>query len=223
MNLALVCVGAGSSSRFGGDKLAELLGSQTVFARAITSLNQAYPEAQLVVVVPGHLLEEWRDRLQPEFPDARFVAGGKRRQDSVRAGIELAIDGGAKIVAVHDAARPMVHPEDVRAVVSGLGEAAGSILCSRVTDTVKRAGEDGLVDNTVSRDDLLLAQTPQVFRVAALQEAWDATDPEREWTDESTLLEWAGLPVRAVLAEHPNPKLTTDADLLLVRSLLAVV
>jgi 2-C-methyl-D-erythritol 4-phosphate cytidylyltransferase len=222
MNLALVCVGGGSSSRFGGDKLAEPLGRRCVFASAIAAVTRAFPEAPLVVVAPADNLAGWRDRLQPDFPEARLIAGGPRRQDSVRAGVELAIEGGGEVVAVHDAARPLVHPNDVRAVVSGLGEASGAILSSRVTDTVKRADEDRMVVDTVPRGDLYFAQTPQVFRTSALVEAWRTIDPVREWTDESTLLEWAGFPVRCVVAKFPNPKLTTEADLGLMRSLMAV-
>ena len=126
------------------------------------------------------------------------------------------------MVAVHDAARPLVHPDDVRAVVSGVGEMAGAILCARVADTVKRADGARMVVDTVSRADLYFAQTPQVFRASALVDAWRTVDPSREWTDECMLLEGAGLPVRCVLAKHPNPKLTTEADLALIRSLMAV-
>jgi len=223
MNLALVCVGGGSSSRFGGDKLAASLGRRCVFASAIAALTRAFPEAAMVVVVPGDRLPVWRDRLQPDFPEARLIAGGPRRQDSVRAGIELAVEGGADVVAVHDAARPLVHRDDVRAVVAGLGEASAAILSTRVTDTVKRADEDGMVVDTAPREELLFAQTPQVFRASVLMEAWRAVDPAREWTDESTLLEWAGFPVRCVVAKHPNPKLTTEADLELMRCLMEVL
>jgi len=222
VNLALVCVGGGSSSRYGGDKLAEPLGQRSVFATAIAALTRAFPKAALVVVVPDDHLLAWRDRLQPDFPEARLIAGGPRRQDSVQAGIQLAVEGGAEVIAVHDAARPLVHPDDVRAVVSGLGEASGAILSSRVTDTVKRADINGLVVDTVPREDLFFAQTPQVFRTSALLGALRTIDPAREWTDESTLLEWAGFPVRCVVAKHPNPKLTTEADLVLMRSLMAV-
>jgi len=222
MNLALVCVGGGSSSRFGGDKLAASLGRRCVFASAIAALARAFPEAAIVVVVPGDRLSVWRDRLQPDFPEARLIAGGPRRQDSVRAGVELVVEGGAEVVAVHDAARPLVHPDDVRAVVAALGEASGAILSSRVTDTVKRADEDGMVVATVPREELLFAQTPQVFQTSALMDAWRTIDPVREWTDESALLEWAGFPVRCVVAAHPNPKLTTEVDLVHIRSLMAV-
>ena len=105
--LAFVCVGAGRGVRFGGDKLAERLGSRTVFAAALGALVRAAPEALMVVVVCDAMLEFWRDQLSPECPQGRFVSGGDRRQDSVRAGVLYAAQAGADVVAVHDAARPL--------------------------------------------------------------------------------------------------------------------
>ncbi len=135
--LCFVCVGAGQGSRFGGEKLAQALGGRTVFASALGALVTAIPAAPLVVVVAPERLQEWRDRLRPDFPEALFVGGGARRQDSVRAGVDAAIGLGAEVVAIHDAARPLVDPRDVLSVVNGLGEADGAILTARVSDTVK--------------------------------------------------------------------------------------
>lgn len=219
LNLAFVCVGAGRGVRFGGDKLAEKIGLRTIFSTALGALEQALPEALMVVVVGEAKLEFWRDHLSPEFPQARFVSGGDRRQDSVRAGVLYAAQAGAEVVAVHDAARPLVDPRDVKAVVSALGGAAGAILTARVADTVKKIDGNDMVVDTVSRDRLRFALTPQVFRITTLMEVWQRTDPKRVWTDEATLLESAGIPVHTVLARHPNPKVTTEGDLRVVRAM----
>jgi 2-C-methyl-D-erythritol 4-phosphate cytidylyltransferase len=216
LNLALVCVGAGRGERFGGDKLAEPLGDRTVLEVALAGLVRAFPDAPLFVVVAPNRLAEWRERISERLPTARFVAGGERRQDSVRAGVELAADGGADVVAVHDGARPLVDPSDVKGVVWALGSAAGSVLVAQVADTVKRIDGTGQVLGTVPRQDLRLALTPQVFRVAALARAWQEADLQLEWTDESTMLEFRDRPRR------PNPKLTTDLDLSLIRALMRV-
>jgi 2-C-methyl-D-erythritol 4-phosphate cytidylyltransferase len=213
-------VGAGRGVRFGGDKLAEMLGPRTVFATAIGALAKAVSEALLVVVVADSRLEFWRDRLSTEYPQARFVGGGDRRQDSVRAGVLYAAQAGAEVVAVHDAARPLVHPEDVQAVIGAVGGADGAILSSRVSDTVKRVDGNEMVVDTLSRDRLRFALTPQVFQIATLLEVWQRADLKRVWTDEAALLESAGIPVRSVLARHPNPKVTTAADLRLVRAMV---
>ena len=220
MNLAFVCVGAGRGVRFGSDKLAGMLGPRTVFASALRALSKAAPEALMVVVVAETHLDFWRENLAPDFPQARYVGGGNRRQDSVRAGVLYAAQAGAEVVAVHDAARPLVDPRDVEAVISLLGGSAGAVLTARVSDTVKRVDGNEMVIDTVPRERLRLAQTPQVFRIATLMEVWQRADSSRVWTDEAALLESAGIPVRAVLARHPNPKVTTEADLLVVRAMV---
>lgn len=221
--LAFVCVGAGRGVRFGGDKLAERLGSRTVFAAALGALVRAAPEALMVVVVCDAMLEFWRDQLSPECPQARFVSGGDRRQDSVRAGVLYAAQAGADVVAVHDAARPLVDPEDVEAVINAVGGVAGAILSARISDTVKRVDGNGMVVDTLPREKLRSALTPQVFQIATLLEVWQRADLKRVWTDEATLLESAGIPVRSVLARHPNPKVTTEADLELMRAMMGSV
>jgi 2-C-methyl-D-erythritol 4-phosphate cytidylyltransferase len=218
-----VCVAAGRGERFGGDKLAETLGARTVLETSLAALRRALPEAPLVVVVAEDRIINWRHRLSSSFPGARVVAGGPRRQDSVRAGVAMAEEIGAEIVVVHDAARPLIDPADVRRGVSALGNAAGSVLCAAVGDTVKRVDAVGVVAETIPREDLRLAQTPQVFRVAALEEAWGRVDGDRRWTDESALLESAGMTVQSVVARKPNPKLTDPSDLQVIRAMLDLV
>jgi 2-C-methyl-D-erythritol 4-phosphate cytidylyltransferase len=215
-----VCVAAGRGARFGADKLAESLGRSTVLETALKALEGVLPDAPMVVVVSAERLPEWSRRLQVSFPAARLVIGGPRRQDSVRCGVELARELGVDIVVVHDAARPLVAAEDVRGVVWALGDSDGAVLSSVVLDTVKRIDESGLILETVNRDQLRLAQTPQVFRIDALVEAWSRADREREFSDEAALLEWAGMTVRSVVANHPNPKLTRPSDLALMRGVL---
>jgi 2-C-methyl-D-erythritol 4-phosphate cytidylyltransferase len=220
VNLALICVGGGRSERYGSDKLSEQVGDRTVLEVSVGALRRAFPAAPLIIVVASDRLEGWRQRLAQSIPEARLLVGGKRRQDSVRAGVEAAAELGADVVAVHDAARPLVDSQDIKGVVWALGSSAGAVLCSRISDTVKRIDSDGFVDCTLPRDDLRLAQTPQVFRVSALFRAWQEAGDDRLWTDEASMLESMGMPVRSVLAQRPNPKLTTEDDLQLIRALL---
>ncbi|MCD4749747.1 MAG: 2-C-methyl-D-erythritol 4-phosphate cytidylyltransferase [Thermoanaerobaculales bacterium] len=217
MNLAIICVAGGMGQRFGRDKLAEPLGDSTVLETSLTALRSAYPTADLCVVLPPQQLSRWRLSLEGTFPGIRLVGGGSRRQDSVRNGIESAVETGADIAAVHDGARPMVDPLDVRSVVEGLGNADGAVLCQAVVDTVKRVASDGLILETVPRDELRLAQTPQVFRVSSIQRAWAEGDFGQEWTDEAALLESLGMQVQTVSARHANPKVTTELDLQFLR------
>ena len=105
-------------------------------------------------------------------------------------------------------------------MIAALGEAAGAILTARVSDTVKKIDGNDMAIDTVSRERLRFALTPQVFRIAILMEAWQRSDPKRVWTDEAALLESVGIPVHTVLARHPNPKITTEADLRTVKAMM---
>ena len=217
MKFCFVCVGAGRGRRFGSDKLSEKLGDRTVLETSIAALRTAVPTAPLVVVVAPEAVEQWRGIVESEFSSIDVVAGGNRRQDSVRLGVARAVDGGAEIVAIHDAARPLVHPDDIRKLIDAMGDATAAILVAEVCDTVKRVDEEGIIRETVDRGPLRLAQTPQVFRVSALEDAWRKQGPSGEWSDEAMLLEINGCEVRSVVADHPNPKLTTAGDLEMAR------
>ncbi len=219
MKLGMVCVGGGRGERFGSDKLAAELGESTVLGSSIARLRGAFPAAPLAVVLPRAKLSSWRERLAPRFADVLWVAGGARRQDSVRAGVEAVAEHGIERVLVHDAARPLVDPWDVLRVADALADADGVVLCGPVVDTVKRVDELGVILGTVDRSELRLAQTPQVFRLVSLRRAWDRLDGAAEVTDEAMLLEAAGMTVRTVLTRRPNPKLTLPEDLELLRRL----
>jgi len=165
--------------------------------------------------------------------DLAVVDGGATRAQSVANALEAV---GAELVAIHDAARPLVTPELIEAVIASLvadPEAAGAIAATPVTDTVKQATSPALtVDNTANaglviertldRERLWAAQTPQVFRVAALRAAL-AGDPERvaAATDEASLVEAAGGRVLIHPAPPENLKVTTPLDLKLAELLLA--
>ncbi len=211
--LAIIVAAAGSSRRFGADKLAARLGGRTVLEHAVARLREAIPDAPLVVVVAADQLDHWRATLARSDPDIELRVGGARRQDSVRLGVGHVAHRRPELIAVHDAARPLVHPDDVRSVVAAVAEADAAMLCAEVFDTVKQVDDGGRVAATIDRRSLRLAQTPQIVRAAALERAWLRQGLIREWTDEAMLVEADGGEVRAVVGRHPNPKLNTPGDL----------
>ncbi|MET0306389.1 MAG: 2-C-methyl-D-erythritol 4-phosphate cytidylyltransferase, partial [Solirubrobacterales bacterium] len=148
------------------------------------------------------------------------VDGGATRAQSVANALAAV---GTELVAIHDAARPLVTPELVEGVVATLvtdPDADGAIAATPVTDTIKRAPE-GVIEATVDRARLWAAQTPQVFRVEALRRALEA-DPARveSATDEAMLIEAAGGRVLIHPATPENLKVTTPLDLRLAELLL---
>jgi 2-C-methyl-D-erythritol 4-phosphate cytidylyltransferase len=153
--------------------------------------------------------------------DLTVVDGEATRAHSVANALEAV---GTELVAIHDAARPLVTPELIEGVIATLlatPDADGAIAATPVIDTIKRT-KAGVVDRTVDRDELWAAQTPQVFRTEALRAAI-AMDPERTAaaTDESMLIEAAGGRVLIHPAPPENFKVTTALDLRLAELLLA--
>lgn len=165
--------------------------------------------------------------------DLGVVPGGATRAQSVANALEAV---GTECVAIHDAARPLLTPELVEALVADLAanpEAAGVIAAAPVTDTVKRAKKTNLqltpaeeanrslaIERTEDRNTLWGAQTPQVFRAEALREALAAAERPEEATDEAMLVEWSGGTVLIHPIEAENLKVTTPLDLRVAELLL---
>ena len=160
--------------------------------------------------------------------EAVAVAGGASRSESVAAGLQRV---ESELVAVHDAARPLVTAKLIDELVAKLldrPDAAAVIAAAPITDTVKRAGEPrpagGAYDvaETINRDELWAVQTPQVFRTAALREALE-TKPERiaAATDDAMLVEEAGGKVLLYPSSPENLKVTTPLDRRIAELLLA--
>jgi 2-C-methyl-D-erythritol 4-phosphate cytidylyltransferase len=186
----------------------------------------------IVAAPPGHeaAVEELARATDLEV---RVVAGGDSRSQSVARALEGV---ETDLFAIHDGARPLVTPELIDELVSKLAsrpDAAGVIAAAPLADTVKRAREPcpakgpvprggPTVAQTVSRDHLWAAQTPQVFRSAALREAFD-TDPQRiaAATDDAMLVEESGGKVLIHPAAAENLKVTTELDLRIAELLLA--
>jgi 2-C-methyl-D-erythritol 4-phosphate cytidylyltransferase len=154
--------------------------------------------------------------------DVGVVDGGATRAQSVANALQAV---GTELVAIHDAARPLVTPELIDGVVASLIDdpgADGAIAATSVADTIKRAAEPNQVEETLDREQLWAAQTPQVFRAEALRAAM-AGDPDRvaAATDESMLVEGAGGRVLIHPGSADNLKVTTPVDLRFAELLLS--
>jgi 2-C-methyl-D-erythritol 4-phosphate cytidylyltransferase len=147
------------------------------------------------------------------------VQGGDRRQDSVSVAMQhLAPD--TTIVAVHDAVRPFVSVEEIESVIHEADRRGAAILAVPIVDTVKQVEKD-IIDSTLAREHLVLAQTPQVFQMGILREAFErAKQDEYYGTDESSLVERLGRPVSIVRGSERNIKITRPSDLTLARVFL---
>ena len=193
-------------------------------------------EAAVVAAAPGHE-DHTRAVAESEVGDHALavlvVTGGASRSQSVAAALELV---ETELAAIHDAARPLVAPELIDALVAALAarpDTAGVIAATALTDTVKRArqarpakggfaGGGPAIAQTLSREHLWAAQTPQVFRTEVLRRAL-AADARRtaEATDDATLVEKVGGTVLIHPAPPENLKVTTATDLTVAEALLS--
>jgi 2-C-methyl-D-erythritol 4-phosphate cytidylyltransferase / 2-C-methyl-D-erythritol 2,4-cyclodiphosphate synthase len=145
------------------------------------------------------------------------VHGGHSRQESTRLALAALEELGPEIVLIHDGVRPFIDAPLIDRVIDMVGDGTGALPVVAVSDTLKRQGENMLVEATVPRDGLFAAQTPQGFPfrpiLDAHEKAWKAG--LTSFTDDSAIAEWAGLPVRLVEGSPDNTKLTWARDIAL--------
>ena len=148
------------------------------------------------------------------------VAGGKERQDSVRQALAV-VGEGVHLVVIHDAVRPCVTETMVTQVVEAAA-VDGAPAALPMRDTVKQVGGDRVIERTIDRNPLWLAQTPQAFRRDWLVEAHQKAQAEGlAATDDAFLMEWMGHPVRVVEGSGENIKVTRPEDLVIGEAILA--
>ncbi|MGG2399757.1 2-C-methyl-D-erythritol 4-phosphate cytidylyltransferase [Pseudomonas sp. SH1-B] len=160
----------------------------------------------------------WPELAVARDPRIRRAAGGRERADSVLAGLETLKSCGAADddwVLVHDAARPNLAADDLQRLLDSLADdPVGGLLAVPARDTLKRAGPDGRVLETVDRSVIWQAYTPQMFRLNALHQALTrALQAQVAITDEASAMEWAGLAPRLIEGRADNLKVTRPEDL----------
>jgi len=204
-----VIAAAGSGQRLGagGPKAFVELAGRPLLEWTLEAFRGAVSIAEVIVAAPPG------SESRVSELGVLAVAGGEHRSESVANALELA---GEELVVVHDAARPLVTPGLVDAVVEELEAedgAAGVIAAAPVTDTIKEASGEGRVERTLDRSRLWAVQTPQAFRAAALREALSEPEAFAGATDEAMLVERGGGVVLIHSAPPENIKVTTPHDL----------
>jgi 2-C-methyl-D-erythritol 4-phosphate cytidylyltransferase len=212
---------AGQGRRFGdGDKTLQSVARRPVLEWSIRALIESGEVAHIVVVVSDmnqSPVIELIAGLQSPVP-VSTVRGGALRMESVQAGVR-ALDDQCELVAIHDAARPVITADLVRSVIHSGRTTGAAIPGTRVTDTIKRIAGN-MVESTVDRSELVAVQTPQVFRRDWLIASYHALDSNAEATDEAAILEAAGYPVQVVPGDEANIKVTTRSDVVVAEALL---
>ncbi len=224
MHVAAIIAAAGEGRRIGSDRPKQWLdlGGRPILQWAVDAFDASDRVDEIVVVLPPAAASGDQDRPRPEArrTPLSLVAGGARRQDSVANGFD-AVAGRADLIVVHDAARPLVTGALIARTLDAAMEAGAALAALPAQDTVKAAAADGrLVERTLARERVYLAQTPQAFRVDVLAAAVALGRGGVEATDEAALAELAGYPVRLVEGDARNLKITTADDLAMARALV---
>lgn len=216
MHVTAIIAAAGAGRRLGAAVPKQMLqiGGRTILERSVFAFASHPRINEVIVALPAELVAEPPLWLR-QHHSIRVVEGGARRQDSVAAAFDN-VATTSDIILVHDAARPFVSSELIGRCIDAAAAFGGAIAALPVSDTVKRVVNDGgtpLIDATLPRESIYLAQTPQGFRRDVLSAAVALGRSGVEGTDEAALAERAGHAVRVVAGEPGNVKITTAADL----------
>jgi 2-C-methyl-D-erythritol 4-phosphate cytidylyltransferase/2-C-methyl-D-erythritol 2,4-cyclodiphosphate synthase len=213
---AIIAAG-GSGRRLGAPVPKQLLtlGGRSILEWSIGAFDSHPAVTELVVALPEALIADASRAIGATRLPLRIVAGGDRRQDSVANAFD-AVSADAEVVLVHDAARPFVSSDVISRAIDAAAERGAAVVAVHATDTVKRVeSRDGVlrVVQTLPREDIFLAQTPQAFTRRVLRDATALGRAGVEATDEAALAERAGHPVQIVEGDPANVKITTASDL----------
>lgn len=226
---AVILLAAGSGSRMNGavnDKVLAPLAGRPVFSYSAAAFMQS-AVADLYVIVYRDQRQMMELSAYAPTPSV-LVHGGRERQDSVMNAL-AALPADIAHVFIHDCARPLVRPEQLVALHKIVRREEAVVLAHRVTDTIKehivkpaRSGQEHVRLRTIDRSRLWAMETPQVFARELITRAYEKVQAKGlRVTDDAQAVELLGLPIALLENPHPNPKLTTPADLKYLEFLLA--
>jgi 2-C-methyl-D-erythritol 4-phosphate cytidylyltransferase len=225
MQADVIIVAAGKGERMGRELPKPFLPlcGPPLLIHTLRAVTQSPLITKIILVVAPEREAFCRNLLSGYAPlhiPITLVHGGAERQDSVRLGL-AALDSTSEIVAIHDAARPFLDREILERSIETAAEYGGALVAVPARDTIKRVAEDGTVLETILRQHLWLAQTPQTFRVPLIREAHARAVAEGVTaTDDAALIERLGKPIKVVLGNQRNFKITTPEDLRFAEVLL---
>ena len=219
-----IIVAAGLSERFGGNvtkQMSELCG-KPVLVHTLLAYQKAECIDEIIIVARENEIPFWEKACKDYeiSKAASIVVGGKTRQASVLNGFE-AVDKKSKFVAIADGARCLITEEEIKDVCRAAYKHKAATAAHRSTDTVKIADSKGFIEKTSDRNTVWLAQTPQVFSTKLYRAAaYIALKEEVQATDDNSLVEFIGHPIKLVECGAQNIKITTMEDMAVAEGVL---
>jgi 2-C-methyl-D-erythritol 4-phosphate cytidylyltransferase len=221
-----IIAAAGLSERFGGTETKQMtkLCGTPVLLHTLKAFENTECIHEIIIVAKENEIPYWQEACK-EYKITKLtkiVVGADTRQKSVMNGLE-AVDERSKFVAIADGARCLITPEQITSVCRSAYKYKAATAAHRATDTVKVADSKGFIDSTADRNSVWLAQTPQVFKTKLYRAAAViAVEKKFEGTDDNSLVEFIGHPIRLVECGSQNIKITTYDDLAAARGILKV-
>ena len=220
---AVIITAAGRGHRFGGkrNKAFAKLQDRPLFIRAIELFVNRQDVCQTILVVAGNDADYVKEQYGPNlgFMGVLLATGGENRWQSVSNALEL-VGEDAGFVAVHDAARICTTTEMIDRVFAGAVRSGAAVLAAPLSGTIKRVSAEGTVEQTVSRERLYEAQTPQVFEKDLLIRTYRSVEDSTAATDDADVVAAAGHDVAVIDSDLSNLKITFPGDLALAGAIL---
>lgn len=218
MKVVVVIPAAGTGSRIGGPLPKQYLkiSGKEIIAHTMEKFNSCREVDRIIIAAePGHFVRLSAIIRKNRLRKAKtIVEGGKTRQQSVFNALKVSGCSAGDIVLVHDSVRPFVSKELIRSTIRHAKRYKCALPVMPVSDTVKKIGRDGIVKETIDRNMIVTAQTPQGFRFDTLFRAFEKAASKRfDGTDESSVAEFAGCKVKTFPGEKGNIKITVKEDL----------
>ena len=218
--VSVILPAAGAGRRFGAptNKIFQLLGQREIFLRTIDLFASRDDVCQILLVASRDDIAELNERFGFQVADlgVELIEGGAERSDSVRNALAK-LDPQAELICVHDAVRPCAAPERIDAVFAAAAETGAAILACPLHGTIKKVDSSHKILQTVDREGLWEAQTPQVFDRDILTEAYELGQSA---TDDAETVQRMGVEVTVVPSGPDNVKITTQADLAFAEAVL---
>lgn len=205
---------AGKSKRLGFDKIMTPIAGKTVLEYSLDALEEAPSVGRIILATRKDLIEPLTEMVKKRKKKIEVIEGGVERQDSISNGLQKT---KADYVLIHDAARPLLNAEMIEKLLEQARKKGSAVCAQRATDTVKRAQEDGKVEETLDRSTIWLMKTPQVFERKLICDAYEHVQKNKiAVTDDAAAVEALGKEVYLLDVGGFNLKITRETDWKLV-------
>lgn len=218
MNFATIIVAGGAGKRFGSKEPKQflLLNKKKMFEWSILAFKKVKECKQIILVVPEYKIDEMQKYKKVYNID--IVCGGKERYNSVQNGLKC-VKENIDVVAVHDAARPLITSKIIKEVFDSAIKYGGAISASIARDTIKFSKNGKNISKSIDRNNIWQAQTPQMFKTEILKKVYSKKIP-KNITDDAQLVEKLGKRVMLVDGGYENFKVTQPVDFMLAEYIL---